>query len=784
MSTKSSLLCDRVGVVSLSLSVFFAIAGFLPGGLILAGTLKGYLVVATVLIGLVAWLLGRLIEGSFHVPWSPILGSLGVVLVVLFLSATFSHSSYISFFGENFEQGTFAVLGGMILMTFLVSMLFTTQKRLFTFLKAFFGIYILLAIFQLIHLIIPQFTTFGVLVNKVDSPIGTWSDFAFISGAMLVGFTLILQFTKPPKNLKIISSVGAILSLFFVILCNILTVWILVGFSSIVILIYTLITNRFAEERKFPFVAFALSLVSLLFVLANNLIGGALAVLFKASFVDVHPSFLATMHVAGEALRSHPVLGSGPNNFINEWLINRPAAVNSNSLWDAPFSSGSSFLMTVAILGGALGVLSIIFFLAAFGYESFRKVFIPSGEQKRQIPVFCVFLLSLYFVLAMTLFSPGIAVVTCAFFFIGLFIALLVSEQRISERTVNFLKDQRASFFAILCIVAFLMVSAGMAYSATERFGSIVFFQKALAEAQNGNLDSANSRLSQAISLSDLPSFERTRVLISEQSIQKTLNMSSDSASPDAVKATLQNAISTGNTAALQAISIDSLNPANYLALGDLLRMIVPLKVDGAYDRARDVYNQAISLAPNYPKSYLSLAELYFDSNDNKNAQVYAQKAIDLKPNYTDAFFLMSQIEVANGDTDSAIKRLQDATLFDPNNPDTYFELGLIRYQNSDYKDAMTAFRSAIVINNQYLNAWYYLALTDQKLGNISEATTILTALRNRLPDNQTIINSLNSLTAPAPVTPAKTDTKPATNSKIEKAKKLPVPDTSSKIGN
>ena len=782
MSTKSSLLCDRVSVVSLSLSVFFAIAAFLPGGLILAATLKGYLVVATVLIALVAWLLGRLIEGSFHMPWSPILGSLGVAIIVLFLSATFSHASYISFFGENFEQGTFAVLGGLILLTFLVSMLFTTQRRLVTFLKVFFGLYILLAVFQLLHLIIPQFTTFGVLANRVDSPVGTWSDFAFISGAMLVGFTLILQFTKPPRNLKIISSIGAALSLFFVILCNILTVWVLVGFCSIIILIYTLITNRFADERKFPFVAFALSLVALLFVLANNLIGGALAVLFKASFVDVHPSFLATMHVAGESLRSHPILGSGPNNFINEWLIHRPVAVNSNSLWDAPFSAGSSFLATVAILGGALGILSIIFFIASFVYESFKKVFVPSGEQKRQIPIFCVFLLSLYFVLAITLFSPGIAVTTCAFFFIGLFLALLVVEKRIPERHVDFLKDQRASFFAILCIVAFLMVSAGMAYSATERFGSIVFFQKALAEAQNGNLDNANSRLSQAISLSDLPSFERTRVLISEQSIQKTLNMSSDSASPDAVKATLQNAISTGNTAALQAINLDSLNPANYLALGDLLRMIVPLKVDGAYDRAKDVYNQAISLAPNYPKSYLSLAELYFDSNDNTNAEVYAQKAIDLKPNYTDAFFLMAQIEVANGDTDSAIKRLQDATLFDPNNPDTYFELGLIRYQNADYTDATTAFRSAIVINNQYLNAWYYLALTDQKLGNDTEATTILTALHTRLPDNQTITNSLNGVNAPATVTPKASTT--TTNSKVEKAKKLPVPDTTTKAGN
>ena len=776
-------MCDRIGVVALSLAVFFAIIAFLPGGSMMAGTLKGYLVVSSVLVALVAWLLGRLIEGSFHLPWSPVIGSLFVSVVVLFLSAVFAKSTYVSFFGENFESGTFAVLGSLMLMTFLVSILFTQSGRLGTFLKTFFSLYVLLAVFQIVHLIIPQFTAFGVFNNRVDTPIGSWSDLAFISGAVLVGATLILQFAKPPRNLKIISFIGAALALFFVILCNILVVWILVGFSSIVILIYTLIINRFSEERQFPFIAFILSLIALLFVLANSLIGGIFAVLFNASFVDVHPSFVATMHVAGQTLRSHPVLGSGPNNFINEWLINRPIAVNGNSLWDTPFASGSSFLTTVAILGGALGILSVIFFLAAFVFEGVKKVFTPTDDHRKQMPIFCIFLVTLYFVMAITLFSPGIAVITCTFFFIGLFIALLVNEKRIPERHVNFLKDQRASFFAILCIVGLLMVSAGMAYYSTERFASEVFFQKALIEAQKGNLDNANNRLSQAIALSDLPSFERTRVLIAEQAIQKTLSTASDSVSPDAVKATLQNAISTGNTAALNSISIDPLNPANYLALGDLLRMVVPLKVDGAFPRAKDVYNQAISLAPNYPKSYLSLAELYFDSSDNKNAMIYAQKAIDLKPNYTDAFFLMSQIEVANGDTDSAIKRLQDATLFDPNNPDTYFELGLIRYQNGSYTDATTAFRSAIVINNQYLNAWYYLALTDQKLGNTNEANTILNALHNRLPNNQAISNSLGVINAP--VAAPKVETKTKSSSKQEKAKKLPVPtDATDKLGN
>lgn len=782
MSTKSSLVCDRVGVVALSIAVLLSIFGFFPGGLIIAGTLKGFLIVVSVLVAFVAWLLGRLIEGNFKIPWTPIIGSLFISIFILFFSAVFAHSAFISFFGENFEPGTFAVLSSVMLMTFLVSVLYTTPKRILTFLKTFFIAYVVLAVFQLIHLFIPGLTSFGVLFNKVDTPVGTWGDFAFLSGAALIGFTLILQFSKPSKNTKIFAVVGAILALFFVILCNILTVWILIGFSSVVILIYTLITNRSADVRMFPFFTFALSLVALLFVLANNLIGGALAVLFKASFVDVHPSLYATFHVAIQSLKLHPILGSGPNNFMNEWLVNRPAAVNSNALWDAPFSAGSSFLVTVGILSGILGVLAILAFLVAFGYESVRKVFMPTHDKNQQMTTFGIFLMTLYFVFSITFFSPGIVIIINAFFFLGLFIALLVAENRIKEVNINFLKDQRASFFAILFIVALLMASAGVAYYATERFAAIYFYQKSINESQNGNLDIANNILSQAIALSDLPNFERTRILFAEQSIQKTLNTSTNSVSVDAVKTTLQNAISTGNSAALQAINLDPNDPANYIALGDLLKMIVPLKVDGALQRAEDVYNKAITLAPNYPKSYLNLAELYYDANDNSNAQIYAQKAIDLKPNYTDAFFLMSQIEVASGNTNAAISRLQDATLFDSSNPDTYFELGLLRYQNADYANAMTAFRSAIVVNNQYLNAWYYLALTDQKLGNLSEANTILTALHNRLPDNQSISDSLTNLNSPSlPVKSSTTTKTKQLNSKVEKAKNLPLPVDSTK---
>lgn len=776
MSIKNFQMCDRVSIVALSLTVFLGMAAFIPGGFLPSSILKGYLVVASSLVAFVAWLLGRLIEGSFRIPWTPMLAATGIFVLALFLSALFSKTPYLSFFGEGFDQGTFAVLGSLLLSLFVFCMLFTSRSRILAFLKGFFIVYIVIAVFQLVHVLFPTFTTLGVFYNRVDSPVGVWSDFAFLSGAALIGFTLVLQFMKPPKRMRILAIVGSLLALFFVILANILMVWILVGFSFIVILIHSLITNRFSEERRFPFLAFGLSLVALLFVLANSLFGGFLASKLNASYVDVHPSISASLHVSALSLREHPVFGVGPNRFLGEWLTKRPVAVNNHALWDVPFSAGSSAYMTIAVLAGALGILAALFFLAAYGYESLRKVFLPTVENPSGAPVLALFLLSLYFLLALVFFSPGITVTICAFAFIGIFFGSLVGEKRIPERGLYFLKDPRASFFSILCIVALLMISAGVAYAATERFGAIVLFEKGLADARAGDLVKADGRLTQAISLADLPLFERTRVLLAEQSVQNTLSAATSTTSSDAVRSSLQSAISVGNTAARQAIALDPADPANYLSLGDLLRLITPLKVDGVVAAAEDAYNHAITLAPNYPKTYLSLAELYFDSGDNKKAREFAQKAIDVKPNYTEAFFLMSQIETADGNSDAAVKRLQDATVIDPNNPDTYFELGLLRYNNGSYSDAAAAFRTAVNLNAQYLNAWFYLALADQKIGAISEANDILNALHAQMPNNQSIKDALNGVST-APTKPAIAPaTLPATTGKQEKAKKLPVP--------
>ncbi|MBX4216007.1 hypothetical protein KW797_03585, partial [Candidatus Parcubacteria bacterium] len=76
---------------------FFPVAGFpLDAG-------KGFLVAVLTLVAFALWLLGRLIDGNFSMPKSPVLwGALGLLLSTL-VTSLFSGSLSMSFIGQGFE---------------------------------------------------------------------------------------------------------------------------------------------------------------------------------------------------------------------------------------------------------------------------------------------------------------------------------------------------------------------------------------------------------------------------------------------------------------------------------------------------------------------------------------------------------------------------------------------------------------------------------------------------------------------------------------------------------
>ena len=771
MPKENFRLCDRIASGILSVTILLCLFAFIPGGFLSGTVLKGYILVVGISATLLSWIIGRLMEGSVHFPRTWILPVLGAFILALFLSALFSHTPYLSFFGEGLDQGAFVPSLALATGLFLAVMLFSVPKRTSRFFSAAFLVYIVLGLFQLAHLFLPSLTSFGVFTNSVSTPLGSWSDFAYFSGAALIGSVLVLQFWKPAARARALVALGGLLALFFVALTNVFLVWVLVGLSLFGILVYALLLpGHSGDERKpFPFLPFVLTAVTIFFVIANASFGYKLADALHAHYSAANPSMKASFIVLHDSVSNQPVFGAGLNRFTHEWLAYRPLSVNLSPLWDTQFSFGSSYLVTELMLAGILGILAGLAFLYVFLRKSIREVFVPmpeheSSAQATHTAFFGLFLLTLYFLVIIALSAPGISITILSYFFIGLFLAALWREKRMGTRTIALLSNYRVGLASVsVAFLSIALVIVGL-LGATRRVSAQTYFQKGILAANAGQLDTADADLVQAIGIVNAPSFERARILLAEQSIQtlvSTVPDGQDLTSDQKTKASA--AIQTGNVAGLAAVSLDPSDVQNYLAYGDFMKALMPFKVSSAFANARDAYLQAVKAAPNYPLPYLDLAEIYADSGDTANATMYANQAIAKKANYTDAYFLEEHMSYASGDLSAAQSHLQAALSFDGNNPDIYTEIGFVDYKMGNYPDAVTALRTAVNLGTTNIETWYYLAESLVQTGDTKSALSILTSLHVKFPDNTDVSNALINLTAPAPVvTPTPASTIPA----------------------
>lgn len=757
---KNFILCDRISVSILSLTGVLSLIAFVPGNGIPAGVFKGYLFIIGIILTFAFWLFGRLIEGVFRFPKSLFFLSIPIVILVFLISTFFSKSSVASFMGESFDGSSFIVITLLLVSLFLTSVLFRSRKRTLIFLSIFSITYIALALFQLMHIIFPAATALGVFTNKVATPVGTWNDFSLLSGFMLVAFTLLLEFLNPSRMMRIASFIGGILALFFVILTNVFLVWVFVGLFGLFVLVYKIISARQSDKKQFPVFAFVLALIALLFIPANDFIGAIVSERLGTSYVNVTPSLTATSSVALQSIKNHPIVGIGPNQFLHEWLMYRPAEVNNSIFWDFPFQFGHNYLLTIGFLSGILGLLAVLLFVILYFRDGLGKVFLNNNTQDTGNIrfIFSLFILSLYLFLTLLVSAPSISIIVCTFIFAGIFFGNLIATGRLKERTLSFLTDQRTSFFTILISVGTLLISASLLYAVSGRFVSIIYFNKAIRDVGVGDFSKADRRITQALSLSDIPAYYRARVGITQGALNDLLAKTDDNTSGEALKNSIQQLVSAGDAAARQAIQKDPNNIQNYFVLGDFMRLLATLKVDGSIAVAKDAYTRIVDIMPTYPRPELSLARLYSETGDNKTARTYIDKALEKKTNYTEAYFLLAQIEITDGNTANAVKKLEEASAIDPNNPDVHFELGAIRYQAGNYADAEFSFSRVVSIDNSYVNAWYYLALTKNKLGKTSEAIAILEKLHEAFPDNADIAKLLSSLRSGQPDSDSNTE--------------------------
>lgn len=807
-SSKKSNLFEKISYFSLLISTFLLPLFFIPSKFVDFDSGKSLLIAFGVMISLIFWCVARIKDGKFESIQSYIFPSALLIVFIFFLSSIFSDNRTTSLIGRSFELGTFAsVLIGFILM-FLSASIIKTKKLAFYSYIALFVSFLIISIFQAVRLFFgADFLSFGYFTDVASNVIGKWNELGIYFGLIALLSVATLELASLSKTMKIILYFAFIVSIFFLVVVNFSVAWYVIGIFALLFVIYKVSFRRAESDeqspavgisffKKAPYLALVIVIISAIFIVdgvrgktANAdgsrnkyLIGESIANYFKISQVEIRPSFPGTFDVFKSAVKENPVLGSGPNRFVNDWLLYKSDGINNTPFWNVNFNYGVGSIPTFIINTGILGLISWIIFLSLFIYIGFKYIFVKIEDKFSRYLIITSFLISLYLWIMNTIYATGIALFFMAFFFSGLFIATLVNEKLLSVKSFSYIGNSRRSIISVPGMIIIIICSITGGYIYYQKFFSSVYFSKSLDSANvNGNLGDGEKYAIKSLSYSKTDS--QYRLLSDIYLARVSALLSQKDITAEALNKEFQPIFQGAVDNSKAAISYDDTNYQNYISLGHIYESVMSLGGGAdktAYDLAVKNYTEALRLNPKSPEINLMLARLEVINKNNAKAREYLAQSIKLKNDYTDAAFLLAQIEVSEGNIKNAIKLVETASTLLYNNPAVHFQLGILKYSDKekDYKGAAEAFEKAVALNSSYSNARYFLGLSYYNLGRTADAINQFEIVQSFNPDNKEVALILKNLKeGRAPFVNAA----PPVDDKPEKRKNLPIRETSSK---
>ncbi len=744
---------DKVARIILLVVVGFLPLYFLPFSVVGTETTKAYFLALGILVVISLWAIGRLLQGTIQIPKHPIVFAGLAIPIVFLISAFFSPAWSVSFASVTLDSGTVTSIS-ILIGVFFASMLYIKEvshiKTLLTvLLVVFFGI----SLFQIAYLIFgPTYLNLGMFGTASANVVGKLTDFGLWNMFSIMLALVVLQFFNPSKIVKILLGAVIVVGLFFVALTNFIPAWIMLVFGTLALFVFALVQNRNtspAERASFPIIPFLLLLISLLFVLANPIVGTFLPQKLGVVETEIRPSLNATGTIIYGTVKQDPILGAGPNRFQNMWLMYRPNDILVTRFWDTTFDSGFGFLPSLLATVGILGFLTVVFFVVLFLINGVVHAFRRIDERLDQRMLFSSFILALLGWISMAIYNPNIVTTTMTMVATGIFFSLLVSFGRIRVSESNFLQDPRKTFFAITFLVIVLLGSLSALFLGGRQFASLFFFAQANKSAQQDNLVLAESNMQKAIALTESDVYYRAFTTVQLSKLNTLLT--TEGVSEDIVKSEFQNIFQSAEASARTAVAYDKTNTQNWIALASVYQNVVPLGITNAYENAKNAYEEARKLSPGNPGFDLLRARLELSNKNTDQAGVFLTDALTKKPNFIDAIFLQSQIDVQKGNLQEAIKKIENASILEPRSAPVYFQLGLLRYEATEYAGAVSAFEWSVVLDRQNVNALYYLGLAYEKVGRIDDAKKVFTILGQRFPNDVNVKKINENLEAGVP---------------------------------
>lgn len=765
----------RVSFISLMVMLCGVSVFFVPSKYVSFEYSKIAFVSLVSLVALCAWAVAAFQRRAIAIPRQRLSYALLILLGVLCVSAVAGAATSVSLTGYGFEVFTVSTFLFLVVLAYLVASEFQSTRRLFIAHVALLISAGALAIFHISRFIFGAgFLSLGIFRELVSNTIGTWNEAGIFFGLAAVILVVLLECVRPRRLFQVLGYVAFVLSLCMMVLVGLNVMWCVAGAVSLLLAVYFFVY----QKRKIAYTALVLFVLALLFV--NPVFGAGLTAytqkLFPTNFIDVRPSWDGTLEIARGAFSDDPLLGAGPNNFILEWELHRPD-INTTTFWNSSFSSGVGFVPTTIIETGSLGLLAWLIFFGVLLVSARRVIVARVDNPYVQFAVLSSVAGVLYLWASLVLYSPGLPLLTLAFFFTGLLCAASVVSGVAAQRPITLDTNSRASYVSIVILVVVVVLVASGAFVVYKKMYAYSEFQKLNERIiVSNNLEAAVGDMAHIVALDDADTYYRTLAELNLGVLNSVVSaVKSEADVTDQVRAKVQALIQGALAAAQKAKTKNPESYVNWVTFAHVYEAMVSLGGADSYQLAVANYTEALKRSPRNPSLYLDLARLEIAHKDNARARDYVMKALDLKPNYVDAIFLLSQIDVTQGNISSAIAATEKIAQLNPNEPAIFFRLGLLQYDQKNYDQATRAFAQAVLLAPSYANARYFLGLGLYNIGKAKDAQAQFEELARTNPDNEEVKFILENLKAGR--TPF-ASVKPPLDNKPEKRVKPPVKET------
>ena len=368
--------------------------------------------------------------------------------------------------------------------------------------------------------------------------------------------------------------------------------------------------------------------------------------LVKNSSILALPSYAHSWYAAVEVLKQPmtALFGVGIDNFQAIFVKMKDLSYNSSPLWQIPaFSLSRTAAFHTMTEMGLIGVISLFLILSLL----VKKAFTPEGSIMSKLAAF-------YFIVVFLLTPPSFLL----FFLLFVWVGLLESRHKSKETEIDF--SEIVPAYAVLLLVAMVAIGGGV-FMLGKSYMSEYMFQQSLT---TNNLKDVYEKMRTAVSYNPYnermrSNFAQVHLLIANTVAGKATK---DEKEQPKLSETDRQTVSQAIQAAIdEAKPVVTLNPnkaTNWELLATVYRSIVGV-VQGADTWTVSAYQRAIVLDPQNPTYRVALGGVLYGFKQYDDASRLFEQAVSLKPDWPNAQYNYAWTAYQKGDYAKAAAAMQ-----------------------------------------------------------------------------------------------------------------------------